>query len=186
VGIGVLGIANNNTASLIWGAATDDRTKQDDLRYFVYLSSNNNITTVAECMANGTLLNENGTLNITNYDVTGLISGTTYYFNVVVSDEAGNKSAYHAVSLTTTVGIVDFSSSSFIIFPNPAKEELTIVRSTTGKAQIEIHSLDGKKISVFEIFETKSEINLSFLSAGIYMIILCDNKNTEIQRFVKK
>jgi autotransporter-associated beta strand protein len=86
---------------LTWGAATDNQTPAASLRYFVYRSASSNLATVADCEANGTLLNAGGTLNLTSYNVVGLTPYTEYYFNVVVADMAGNKAAYTAVSRTT-------------------------------------------------------------------------------------
>ncbi len=87
--------------SLAWTMATDAQTPQTQLRYFVYQSASNNITTVANCEANGTLLNMGGTLNIPTYVVSGLNPNTTYYFNVVVVDAAGNKAVYSIKSQIT-------------------------------------------------------------------------------------
>jgi hypothetical protein len=84
----------------VWTAATDKVTAQTSLQYMVYRSASNNIGTVANCEANGTALNSYAT-NISSYAVTGLTSGSTYYFNVVVKDAAGNKSCYASVSKTT-------------------------------------------------------------------------------------
>jgi hypothetical protein len=87
---------------LNWDKGTDDITTEDSLRYYVYSSETNNINTVAECEANGTLLNNNGTLNITTFKVSGLAVGTTYYFNVVIQDKAWNKTVYQTTQQTTS------------------------------------------------------------------------------------
>jgi autotransporter-associated beta strand protein len=85
------------------GAATDNVTAAANLVYYAYRSLSNNIATVANCEANGTLIGQKtsgGASNI-GFAVTGLTPNTLYYFNVVVKDEAGNKSAYTSVSQTT-------------------------------------------------------------------------------------
>ena len=102
-GAGVNGTATYNSANLTWTAATDNVTPSENLRYYVYQSLSNNITTVADCETNGTLLNGGGSINITAYDVTALTLQTTYYFNVVVIDMANNKAAYIPKELTTGV-----------------------------------------------------------------------------------
>ena len=101
-GAGVNGAANINSANLSWGAAQDNVTPAENLRYFVYQSNSNNINTPANCETNGTLLNSGGTVNITSYEVLGLNPNTTYYFNVVVADLAGNKAAYTTKQLVTS------------------------------------------------------------------------------------
>ena len=100
-GTGINGTADINSANLSWSPATDDATLPENLRYFVYQSTSNNITSVAQCETNGTLLNTGGTVNITDYTVLGLTPNTTYFFNVVVADQAGNKAAYNPKELTT-------------------------------------------------------------------------------------
>jgi autotransporter-associated beta strand protein len=101
---------------LAWTAASDDYTTAANLRYFVYQSASNNLTDVTNCEANGTLLNAGGTLNLTSYAVSGLTPNTTYYYNVVVADQAGNKSVYTAKSQLTAKaalgGTVSISGSA--------------------------------------------------------------------------
>ncbi|MDR1973587.1 MAG: autotransporter-associated beta strand repeat-containing protein [Bacteroidales bacterium] len=87
--------------NLAWIAASDDYTTATNLRYFVYQSASNNLTDVENCETNGTLLNAGGTLNITGYTISGLDPNTTYYYNVVVQDQAGNKSVYATKSQLT-------------------------------------------------------------------------------------
>jgi len=101
-GVGVNGTTGIESGNLSWGAATDNQTPQNQLRYYVYQSANNNINTVANCETNGTLLNTGGTVNITNFSVNELTPNTNYYFNVLVSDMVNNKAVYVTKSLTTT------------------------------------------------------------------------------------
>ena len=42
------------------------------------------------------------TKDISSKSITGLTDSKTYYFNVIVRDESGNKSAYTKMSATTT------------------------------------------------------------------------------------
>lgn len=46
---------------------------------------------------------QNWTANITTANVTGLTAGNTYYFNVLVRDEHGNKGVYAGVTVATPV-----------------------------------------------------------------------------------
>ena len=87
--------------TLNWTKATDAVTAGANLKYYVYQSTGNNVNTVEDCSANGTLLNTTGTADIDACSVTGLMSNTTYYFNVVAENETGNRTAYTAVSATT-------------------------------------------------------------------------------------
>ncbi|MDR1205426.1 MAG: fibronectin type III domain-containing protein, partial [Peptococcaceae bacterium] len=92
----------DTSLTLNWTAATDNVSAPEDLKYYVYQSSNNNIGTAADCESSGTLLNSGGTATITTYNVTGLNASTAYFFNVVVEDAAGNKMAYNVKEQATS------------------------------------------------------------------------------------
>lgn len=81
----------SNGLTLNWSAANDDITAQSDLLYGVYISTNSVLDSVSEIEANGTLLT-NWLTNLTSLAVSGLDEATSYYFNVIIKDEAGNKS----------------------------------------------------------------------------------------------
>ncbi|WP_342557304.1 S-layer homology domain-containing protein [Lysinibacillus sp. FSL P4-0201] len=78
---------------LDWAKASDDISTQGDLEYQVYQSSSNNIDTVSTIELNGTPLG-GYTKDSNSFNVTGLAANTTYYFNIIVKDTNGNKSAY--------------------------------------------------------------------------------------------
>jgi len=86
--------------TLNWTSATDNITAAANLQYKVVQSAANNIDTVADAETNGTPV-QDWTANITTTPVTGLVHNTTYYFNVIVRDEALNKAVYATVSEST-------------------------------------------------------------------------------------
>ncbi len=89
--------------TLGWEKATDDVTLQGDLEYRVYQSSSNNMDTVSDIEVNGLALGTGFSKDLEVFNVTGLLPSTTYYFNVIVKDAAGNKSAYTMKSVTTSI-----------------------------------------------------------------------------------
>lgn len=99
---GTLTFSEEDSSSITvdWTAASDETTAASDLQYQVYYSTSNNIDTVDNLEANGTAF---GTItaNTTSKEVTGLAADTTYYFNVLVQDEARNKSVYTSGSSVT-------------------------------------------------------------------------------------
>jgi hypothetical protein len=87
--------------------STDDiAAYQSTLKYYFYYSSSNNISTLADCLANGTLLNTTGACESNEdgtrkyYTATGLTVGVTCYFNVVVVNDANQQTAYNGESAT--------------------------------------------------------------------------------------
>lgn len=97
----ITGTASLQSIALSWTKATDNGSQQANLQYAVYRSTSNNIGTVSTAESNGTLI-MSYTSNVASYNATGLTSATTYYFNVIVKDEAGNKSAYTTLTKATT------------------------------------------------------------------------------------
>lgn len=74
--------------TLSWGAATDSDTPQASLKYKTVYSASNNISTVTTAEANGTLLMD-WTANTLTTPANGLSNETTYYFAVLIQDNAG-------------------------------------------------------------------------------------------------
>jgi lysophospholipase L1-like esterase len=94
----------NNVAStsldVNFNKATDDISAQNTLSYKLYRSLTNNISNVADAESNGTLVDTQ--TDVASFSVTGLTPNTTYFWQVVVEDEAGNTTAYTSSSQATT------------------------------------------------------------------------------------
>lgn len=103
VSVGTITVSQVTISSLrlSWSAASDETDPTSSLRYEVCRSTSNNITSVANCEANGTLV-MSLTANTLLYVDSNLSPNTTYYYNVVVADLNGNKTAYTPVSQTTS------------------------------------------------------------------------------------
>ena len=86
---------------LAWNKASDTVSAQNTLQYLVYRSGTNNIDTVANIESNGIPIGAYET-DIATLNVTGLAANTAYYFNIIVKDQNGNKTAYTAKTATTT------------------------------------------------------------------------------------
>jgi hypothetical protein len=100
---GTITAASGTDIALSWTATTDNLTPQSNLEYTVFYSTSNNINTVANAEANGTVFGFPWSTNITSKTVTGLTVGTTYYFNVAVKDAGLNKVMYTTVSKVPSV-----------------------------------------------------------------------------------
>jgi len=90
----------NSSLTHNWTAAEDETDVQADLQYLVFYSASNNIYTVENCESNGTAFGASSA-NISDKNTTGLTASTTYYFNVIVKDEAENKELYSTLTLAT-------------------------------------------------------------------------------------
>ena len=84
------------SVTINWGAASDDSTAASALQYKVVRAATSiAIDTIDEVdTISGSALLMNWTANITSTNALQLTSATTYYFAVLVKDEANNKSLY--------------------------------------------------------------------------------------------
>jgi len=94
-----------------------------------------------------------------------------YYLNVT---NAGDGSE-------TIVGIDDVVEVNFNIYPNPASDRLNIV---TNEAVREVNVMDMAGRNVMTTSET--EINVSALSAGVYVVRVVTENGIGMQKFVKE
>ena len=163
----------STSATLQWSAATDDVTPVKQLRYFVYRSNKDNLSSVAACTANGVLLNPGGTVNITTYDATELTPGATYYFNVVVADADNNRAVYKLVS-NKGVGIETVTNDELpiTVYPNPTSGQLRITNYELRIDNVEVFDVFGRKVSSNHLIPTSSNhlIDISHFSNGIYFL----------------
>ncbi|MFO1524378.1 MAG: beta-propeller fold lactonase family protein [Turneriella sp.] len=112
-----------------WTAATDNVTAQTSLEYLLYFSLANNLGSVSAIETNGTAVGSYAS-NIITQTATGLTTGTTYYFAVIVRDALGNKAAYGVVSGVTNA----IAESGFLYTANLLSNDISMhsIDATTG------------------------------------------------------
>ena len=77
-------------------------------------------------------------------------------------------------------------TATFTLYPNPADDRLTMLCATAGKMQMELYNSIGMRILSLDIDEIETQINLSTLASGVYIVRLFDGQTSSIQRFIKK
>ena len=90
----------SDSVALEWPKASDNMTEQHDLQYLLYSSANPNIGDVSQMERNGKPVGSYAA-DHTGMVVNGLAAGTDHYFNVMVKDAVGRKSAYRMLKVTT-------------------------------------------------------------------------------------
>lgn len=169
---------------LDWAKASDDITAQGDLEYRVYQSSSNNIDTVSTIELNGTPL-DGYTKDSNSFNVTGLAANTTYYFNVIVKDTDGNKSAYMMQQVTIfalnkpptssngTVNVNEgqvytFNSTSFVFSDADAGDTLQQIQISTipNSGQLFLDNNNNQQFDGGEAITNGMTISKANLDAG--------------------
>jgi len=90
----------SSSITVNWTKGTDDTSAQGALQYEVCRSAST-ISSVGTCESNIVM---SFTTDVATYADSGLSASTTYHYNVVVKDEAGNKTLYVDNSQATSAG----------------------------------------------------------------------------------
>jgi hypothetical protein len=84
------------------------------------------------------------------------------------------------------LGITPHRNSDLTISPNPATNEITIETSTTPVSQLSIVNLNGQELLTRQITETKTQIDISTLTSGVYFVRLTNDKSVEVRKIIKQ
>lgn len=85
----------------------------------------------------------------------------------------------------STLSVNDFEQYNFKTFPNPVKNELNISASSNID-RIEIYSILGQKIIATDINSSNSQINISSLDKGIYILKTYIDTTEASHKFIKE
>ncbi|MEZ4778266.1 MAG: choice-of-anchor B family protein [Flavobacteriaceae bacterium] len=114
--------------------------------------------------------------NNAGYDATWSVYPYFASKNIVISGEEG-----FTVVRDANLGYDDKEASSFSIFPNPAKENITIT-SKTPIQKIEIFNVVGQKLLSLDLTQDITQtINTTSLQSGVYLLTINESLS---QRFV--
>jgi len=121
------------------------------------------------------------------------------------ADSASTQTVVYDAHDDVTLGIVNFmpldsacsplvpsvketsQKNVLYIFPNPASDYLTIELTTTiSKADINIFNLLGELMTYIHSANLKSNLDISNLSNGVYILEVIDGKNISRQKFIKQ
>lgn len=143
---------------------------------------------------NATINNSTGTFSFSK-DSIGL-----YAFSFIIKEwRKSSSNIYYIIAssqmdfvidITTTIGVNEFTSqnSNILIYPNPTKDILNIdydiVKDINSKLQI-LNSL-GQIVYSLNNPTQKQQIDLSFLSSGIYYLKVQNNSEKKVFKIIKE
>lgn len=113
-----------------------------------------------------------------------LVNSSTYFASQTVGGIESTSRLPVTVSLIT-LSTSNFAFSNFNFYPNPVKNNLIISNSAIID-KVEITSILGQKMILKTINDLQTEINLSYLSNGVYFIKVTSNESDKIIKIVKE
>ena len=129
----------------------------------VYNGSCGNFTCVASIDNGGTSAGE-------TYTIVASTLGTTYYVNVGHYSSFGDSpEGPFTISVTTTLSSDSFNNANFSAYPNPVKDVLNI-SYTSEISSVRVINMIGQEVLSKNINATSSQVDMSQLSAGTYII----------------
>ncbi len=96
---------------------------------------------------------------------------------------------FETTFIEEVLSLDSFEIKDFIVHPNPAKEsvQISINSSLSDKAEIAIYDLRGRKVLAKSIKKTLStQIDLSGLNSGVYLLKLKDRSNEIVKKLIIK
>ncbi|KAF2507682.1 T9SS type A sorting domain-containing protein [Flavobacterium zhairuonense] len=116
---------------------------------------------------------------------TVLVDGTTYYASQTINGIESKERLAVTAKVNGSLSAPDFNLTSFQFYPNPVIDILNIENNSTID-DVEIIDISGKSVVFKRINDLHSEIDLSNLSSGVYILkVKSENKQKTI-KFIKK
>ena len=165
---------------LNWDKASDPQTPQDGLYYNIRIGTNplecNSLSPMAH-MENGyRTINEFGNVSQSNFwMITGLVTGTTYYWSVQTIDNTYGASEFseeHTFYFSLTNTDNHFLNNSLLkVYPNPTQDYiiLTLPEGNFDNIRFDIYTAKGEKVLEKQA-NTGELIDISEINKGIYFL----------------
>lgn len=120
--------------------------------------------------------------NVNQLPVGSLITnGTTYY---AVSSAGTCNSAALAVTANVTLSVGGFDAASFKFYPNPATDVLTVSYSNV-ISEVVIYNLLGQQVLTARPNATQTQMDVSSLTAGTYLLKVTSDEVSKTIKVVK-
>ena len=115
----------------------------------------------------------------------GVITGIPTAVFITVTAEDGISLTDYAVDITTNVGIKEFSKAGISIYPNPARNNVSVDGLAPG-ARVNIMNVNGQVVSRTVADSKNIQLNLGQLKSGIYLMKVEIDGKYYSARFIKQ
>lgn len=164
-----------------------------DLHYII--SSNYTIAQASDANSYAWELNPSAAGTLSGSTTTATVTWSTYYLGAalikVKSLNSCGESSWSAEKQTiveNTAGVQDQAHFSVLIYPNPATTQLTVEFpefSSNPAASLDLYEIQGQWIKKVTITEKKTQVDISTLPDGIYLIRLTLGNDSRMIKVVK-
>ena len=133
--------------------------------------------------------------NVDSYTDFYTASGLSTYYIEVVRPEPCTPSlkSQEFASVISNPGTaaplgIDEQEGAIILYPNPVKNKLEIVKNGIGKSslQAEVFRVNGQLLQQLQLTENRSEIDLSVFNPGVYFIRISGENFTMVRKIIKE
>ena len=90
-----------------------------------------------------------------------------------------------AVTVTVTLGVNNFDNASFNYYPNPVTDILTISYSNV-ISEVIVYNLVGQQIVIAKPNATQTQIDISSLTAGTYLLKVTSDEVSKTVKVIKQ
>jgi len=92
------------------------------------------------------------------------------------------------LQINANLSLTQNENISFTLFPNPVTDDVNILvpEVKDSKAQLEIYTALGQKVSEYKLQQGLTTLNISELSQGVYFVKVVDGKRTQTKKIIKR
>ena len=178
----LVSLTAGSTYSFGYFVATDETTIGYDITVAAGLDQTS--TAMTEILSTVTGYQSPGWTEFT-YNFTPAISGEYSFGLHVVADYFPYGINFDDFKIDTVLGTSNFNDEAFNFYPNPVKDILNL-KYTKDITNVAVYNLLGQQVVTKNINSNQSQIDMSQLASGTYMVKITANEQVKTIKVIKK
>jgi hypothetical protein len=122
-------------------------------------------------------------------ELAGLTPGETLYVSVWRYNGAfatGDWGEFQISAYDASLGIDQFNSNSFAVYPNPVKNMLNLTSNLADISNVAVYNLLGQQVIAKQVNASEGQIDMSSLPQGTYMVKVTANNQVKTIKVIKE
>jgi hypothetical protein len=122
-------------------------------------------------------------------ELTGRTPGETLYISVwryTGAFATGDWGQFQISAYDASLGIDQFNSNDFAVYPNPVKNVLNLTSNLTDITSVAVYNLLGQQVIAKPINASQGQIDMSSLPQGTYMVKVTANNQVKTMKVIKE